>query len=329
MRVHVHDGPNGTPSTVFELGSSFKDMAQWREDQRTAFADEAEVSFEPKKLTGFAGDAVRYLAAVQAMPSYRDRERDIQHWVDVFGQKDRRTIKPADIRAQLAIWANSTTRRGATLSASALKHRLTALQHLWTVLDGAHARNPVKEVPRPTQPDPKPRDLPYAVVDAILGQLPRCKTRARLEVLAYTGIPFATQARITPSDIDLDRRRVYLAGRKKGKGTKAGWRRLTARGAHAFERFIREEAFGKASSGSWHQVFIRARDKAAADLKLDLSHVRPYDFRHAFAVHVLTTTGDIRATQELLGHTNLRTTELYTQSGVSLRVDKAIALLDQ
>lgn len=323
----MHAGPFGVKSQTFPKQTPFSVMAAWREEQRTLHHDEPQTLIVPKR-SGFAKDAAEYLKAVRSMASYDDRERDINAWVAAFGDRNRRTITPVDIRTQLETWSQGNTSKGTPPSASLLNHRLTALQNLFTVLDGKLARNPAKEVPKFREPEPKARAVDYGIIQAILDAMPACKTKARLEVLAYTGIPPSSIMRITQEDLNLDASSVYLRGRQKGKGTKGKWRKLTKQGVQAFRSFIAADAFGPYSDGSLHQVFVRARDKVAKALGVSLDHIRPYDFRHSFGSRVLEVTGDLKATQKLMGHSDPKTTERYTLAAVDVRVDLAIAALD-
>ena len=106
----------------------------------------------------FANDAARYLLAVSAMPTYSERCKHIALWMDEFGQRWRGTIRTDEIDAVLNQWL----REG--LAASTVKHRRTALLHLWHRLDGKDAANPVRRSLVPTEPEPELRGLPYSTV---------------------------------------------------------------------------------------------------------------------------------------------------------------------
>jgi integrase/recombinase XerC len=58
---------------------------------------------------------------------------------------------------------------------------------------------------------------------------------------------------------------------------------------------------------------VRARLKLSAQRAGLPTHVHPHMLRHSFATHVLQSSGDLRAVQELLGHANITTTQVYTK----------------
>jgi integrase/recombinase XerC len=58
---------------------------------------------------------------------------------------------------------------------------------------------------------------------------------------------------------------------------------------------------------------VRARLKRRAQDAGLPTHVHPHMLRHSFATHVLQSSGDLRAVQELLGHANITTTQVYTK----------------
>jgi integrase len=308
--VRIHQGPGGLKTKVFPPGTSLLIIRDWREAQRVT----GKTTPRKQPQSGFAADAEVYLKAVKGMTSYSDRERDILSWVKVFGQTPRRQITAPAIAAQLAIWK---------LSASSLNHKRTALMHLWTVLDGKTAANPVRDVPKRREPEATARGLSYAVIEAILSDMADSATKARLRVIAYTGIPHASLARISRLDVSLDSKSVYVPGREKGKGTRGRRLPLTDAGVEAFRALIRWDAFGPFSHSSMYKSFKLARDRVGVDGCL--KHVRPYDMRHSFGSALYAATGDIRATQILMGHSKPEMTHRYTLGAVDARVEAAIA----
>ena len=307
--VRIYQGPGGLKTKVFPPGTSLLLIREWRDTQRAT----AQVIPRRKPASGFKADAETYLRAVKGMASYQDRARDIQAWVAVFGQTPRRQITAAAIQAQLAMW---------DLSASSLNHRRTALMHLWRVLDGKTAANPVRDVPKRREPEATARGLSYAVIEAIFAAMPDSATKARLKVIAYTGIPHASLGRISRLDVSLEARTVYVPGREKGKGTRGRRLPLTDQGVEAFKALIRWDAFGKFSHSSMYKSFKLARDRVGVDGCL--KQVSPYWLRHSFASHVYAVTGDIRATQVLLGHSTQALTNRYTLAAVDARLVEAI-----
>src|SRR5262249_7170764 len=118
--------------------------------------------------------------------------------------------------------------------ASTVNHRRTAILHMFTTLDGKDAPNPVRGIPKFREPDPKPKGYSYAVIRKVLAAVRGTKTRARLAVMAYTGLPPAQIMRIEPDHVDWRARKVWVQGRRKGKGTHGRLYPLTPEGVKAF-----------------------------------------------------------------------------------------------
>lgn len=286
-----------------------------------------------KKTGRFADDAAAYLAAIAAMPTLAQRTQHIHEWTAVFGDRKRDNITPDEIRTQLHRWRteprdvrqpNTTETRTLTLSAAAVNKRRTALMHLYSVLDGKAARNPVRDVPRFTEPAPAPRALAMPVVRAILDAVPACRNKARLMVLAYTGLPPAQIMQITAADVDLEHGTVAVPGRKKGRGTQGRILPLTPDGVAAFKLMAQEDAWGRFGGPSFRRSFERAYRKALKLAKAaDVPHT-PYDLRHSFGTEVYRRSGDIRATQVLMGHSTPQLTHRYTLAAVDPRLIEAL-----
>jgi integrase len=139
-------------------------------------------------------------------------------------------------------------------------------------------------------------------------------------VLAYTGIPNAQIAMIAPTDVDLHARNVAVHGRKKGKGTPGRIVPLTPDGVRAFQMMAREEAWGKFSRATLRNMFRRACKRA-----LGRDDFTPTDLRHSYGTEMYRVSGDIRATQVLMGHSTPQLTHRYTLAAVDPRVAAAIA----
>ena len=115
---------------------------------------------------------------------------------------------------------------------------------------------------------------------------------------------------------------VFVKGRRKGKGAKGQVIPLTTAGLEALRQFDALDCWGTFSTSSVWQSFQRAC------AKLGLSGLRPYDLRHTFGTAVYATTGDLRATQHLLGHASRVTTDRYTLAAVPERLQVAVGQVE-
>lgn len=266
------------------------------------------------KPTGrFEDDAAAYLASVQAMPTFTQRKQHIDAWTAVFQGQMRYLITSGEIRAQLHRW------KASGLAAATVNKRRTALMHLYAVLDGKAERNPVKDAPKFAEPAPAPRGLPYAKLKALFAAMESSKSKARLMVVAYTGIPPGQVQQLTPGDVDLTAGTVAVPGRRKGAGTKGRIVPLTPDGVLAFRLMARETAWGRFGSAPLGRVLKRALKRLGLS-----SEFRVYDLRHTFGTEVYRRSGDIRATQLLMDHSTPTLTHRYTMAAQDPRVQAAV-----
>lgn len=312
---------------TFPKGTDPRVMQRWRQDTK------AKHRLSPRGPSGtFAGDAARYLQAVRGMPTYAQRKRDIGLWTAVFGTRAREDITATDIRIQREVWAQAP--RSAAdprpVSGATINKRLRALSNLWTVLDGPRAPNPVRDVPEYPERADVARALDYATIEAILSHVPdrgrpvkgqtrptASQTKARLRVLAYTGWPSGVLAQLTPADVDLTAGTARLPARQKGAGAPPALVPLLPQAVTALQAFDALGCWGAFSRHSLRKTWARAATKAG------VTGTRPYDLRHSFGV-LAASSGDERATQHLLQHRDLRTTQRYTLGGIQPRVVSAI-----
>lgn len=146
-----------------------------------------------------------------------------------------------------------------------------------------------------------------------------CRDRAIVELFYSSGLRLSELTSLNLADIDFNDRLVRVTG-------KGGKTRLVPVGSHAIkalQAWLKRRP-EKASPDTLDAAFISARGRRIAprtvqerlrllSLQQDMQgKVHPHMLRHSFASHLLESSGDLRAIQELLGHANLSTTQIYT-----------------
>jgi integrase/recombinase XerD len=254
----------------------------------------------PRTVDAYRRDLADLAAFLGRSPSGATTE-DVERWL-------------AALRAR-GLAPNSIARRGAAAR--------TFFRHL--VLLGARPDNPAAQVDLPRRRQRLPRSLSPAEVERLIeaanGVAPRAlRDRALVELLYGAGL------RVSEA-VALDRGRVDLANRlvrPLGKGGKErvvpvgheaaeALRRYLARGRPFLDRRHRPELFLNAQGGALTRagVFLVLR-RLAGHAGLDPQRVHPHLLRHSFATHLLEGGADLRSVQEMLGHADLATTEVYT-----------------
>jgi site-specific recombinase XerD len=133
------------------------------------------------------------------------------------------------------------------------------------------------------------------------------RNRALLELLYSAGLRSAEVVSLDLGDVDFDREAVHV----RGKGGKERAVPLGEEAAHHVAHYLHVGRPALAA-GANDAVFLSARGR-----RLDTSTVRrllrhPHRLRHAFATHLLEGGADLRVIQELLGHSSLSTTQIYS-----------------
>ncbi len=293
--------------------ATLTEMKQWREEQRVR----ARIgSMLPAQQSTLAEDVRHYLEQVATMPSLRFRRDDLALWLEVFGkQRDRRTITAGEIRAQLERWR-------ADYAPSTVNHRRTALMHLWTILDGKTAQNPARDVARYREAPRPPRALPLEAITALLSAMQPSVTRARLELMAWTGWPHTQIMRLEPGDIAWERA-VYIRPRQKGAGVAGRWLPLLPQGWKALHGFKRAGAWGAFSTSSMRKSLRLAASHVEADkgqpkaIRAAVADITPYDLRHSFLTMVALHSRNPRAVMDLGLHGDLRQGLRYTEAATN------------
>jgi len=200
--------------------------------------------------------------------------------------------------------------------------------------EGRLAKNPLLGVPLPKLEKSLPKFLTETQVETLLGGPQKLlaegrvdaftawRDRLALELLYGGGLRVSEAVALNYGAVDL----VTGTARVLGKGRKERICPLGAVATAVLQKFRTDfAASAKPSdpvllSESRARLPVRAlqlimkRYLALADLPMDLS---PHKLRHSFATHLLNSGADLRAVQELLGHANLATTQIYTHASVA------------
>ena len=237
---------------------------------------------------------------------------------------DRRTRPPDELeRYDRGSSAPSGLAAPATIArkTAALRSFFRHLQLL-----GARADNPAAELTLPRRPRTLPRTLSAGeaerLIDAATGTAPRAlRDRALVELLYGAGLRVSEavgldevrrrprRARSSACTGKGDKERIVPIGREAVEAL----RRYLARGRPYLDRRHRPELFLNAKGGALTRAgaFLILR-RLAAIAGLEPGRVHPHLLRHSFATHLLEGGADLRCVQEMLGHADLGTTELYT-----------------
>jgi integrase/recombinase XerD len=217
--------------------------------------------------------------------------------------------------------------RAEGLAATTIARRTAAARSFFRhqQLLGARDDNPAAAVKLPRRTKPLPKTLSPGeaerLIDAAKGTQPRSlRDQALVELLYGAGLRVSEAVGLDKSGVDLDDRFVRVTGKGGkervvpiGRHAADAVRRYLSRGRPYLDRRHRPELFLNAKGGPLTRAgaFLILR-RLAEVAGLEPTRVHPHLLRHSFATHLLEGGADLRSVQEMLGHADLSTTELYT-----------------
>ena len=254
----------------------------------------------PRTVEAYRRDLADLAAFLGRSPAKADAD-DIRAWL-------------ADLRSR-GLAPASIARRGAAAR--------SFYRHL--VLIGEREDNPAAEVDLPRRRERLPRSLSpremERLIEAAQGVTPRSlRDRALVELLYGAGLRVGEAVGLDRGRVDLENRVVRCLGKGDkerivplGRQAADALRRYLSRGRPHLDRRRRPELFLNAQGGALTRAgaFLILR-RLAGKAGLEPARVHPHLLRHSFATHLLEGGADLRSVQEMLGHADLATTELYT-----------------
>jgi integrase/recombinase XerD len=216
--------------------------------------------------------------------------------------------------------------RAQGLAPATIARRLSAARSFFAhqILLGARTDNPAAEIEPPRRRRKLPRALSPREVERLIaaaaGTSPRAlRDSALVELLYGAGLRVSEAVGLERAGVDLDERIVRCLGKGGkerivpiGRSAAQAVRRYLSRGRPYLDRRHRPQLFLNAQGGALTRAgaFLILR-RIAAKAGLEPDRVHPHLLRHSFATHLLEGGADLRSVQEMLGHADLSTTEVY------------------
>lgn len=248
-------------------------------------------------------------------------QRDLQQLLDFAAREQLETPDQLD-EHQVRRLVAQRHRQG--LGGRSLQRLLSSIRSFFRYLlrEGKASHNPATAVRAPRSGKRLPVTLEPETIDQLLsfpGDTPLAlRDKAMMELFYSSGLRLSELTELDWDQLDLASALVMV----KGKGNR---QRLVPVGGKALEA-LKQWRMARADLASYEQtrVFVSQRGKPLTVRAIQArikhwarhqglaQHVHPHLLRHSFASHLLESSGDLRAVQELLGHADIATTQVYT-----------------
>lgn len=238
------------------------------------------------------------------------KDRAICHWRD---------IKQNDIRSHIA----SRHRQG--ISSKSLQRELSAIRSFYNFLLKKRLVeiNPAQHIQAPKQSRKLPKTLDVdqiaGLLDAGTSSALEIRDLAMFELFYSSGLRLSELYALDLADIDLSDQALIV---RSGKGGKTRLLPVGSKAISAINNWLTHRL--KYTSADESALFVSTRGSRLGRRSIEsrlafwckkkgvAEHIHPHMLRHSFASHLLESSQDLRAVQELLGHSNISTTQIYT-----------------
>lgn len=252
---------------------------------------------------------ISYRHDLLKLTAYCD-EHDIQDWPD---------IQPALIRGYIA----ARHRQG--MGSKSLQRELSSIRGFFKFLLKLQVAsiNPAQAIRAPKQDRKLPKlldvDQVSGLLDANTVSVLEIRDQAMFELFYSCGLRLSELTDLNINDLDLSDRTLIV---RSGKGNKMRVLPIGSKAVKSVTSWLMQRP--QFNAGDETALFVSNRGKRISTRNVHqrlqnwcqskgvAEHVHPHMLRHSFASHLLESSQDLRAVQELLGHANISTTQIYT-----------------
>ena len=249
-------------------------------------------------------------------------QRDIKHLANYCTNKtihDWTDLKQSDIRAHIA----GRHRQG--IGSTSLQRELSAIRSFYNFLLKKRLAdsNPAQHIKAPKQARKLPKTLDVDQINGLLeagtNSALEIRDLAMFELFYSSGLRLSELAALNLTDVDLPDNSLIV---RTGKGGKSRILPIGSKAVAAINNWLQQRLKNVAISET--ALFVSTRGTRLGQRSIELrlvqwckkkgiaEHIHPHMLRHSFASHLLESSQDLRAVQELLGHSNISTTQIYT-----------------
>jgi integrase/recombinase XerD len=268
--------------------------------------------------------AVERGASPHTLSAYGRDLAEYTSFLERRGVRDVERVTRDDVTAFIA----SLRARG--LAPSSVERKIASVKglHRFLVREGLTENHPTARLPLPSVPERLPSVISMDDAERLLGQpFPDgpvgLRDRAMLETLYGCGLRASELVGLDTNDLDLEAGFVRVVG----KGSKERLAPVAGAAEHSLQAYLghgrpflrRSRSAAQSTSAlfvnqrggrlSRQSVFRLVRDYGA---RVGIEGLHPHTLRHSFATHMLEGGADLRALQEMLGHADIATTQVYT-----------------
>ncbi len=285
-----------------------------REDLEASPAWEAALSAYAQELRSRGSSA-------QTLRAYGRDLIELAAWASER-QREPGELAYRDLRAYAAVLSE---RR---LAKASVARKLTATRafHQHLVATGAITANPADLLPTPKRDSHLPRVLGREEVAKLLDRIPattplQVRDRALFELAYSSGLRAEEIVNADVEDLDFDAETIRVTG----KGAKTRVMPIGEPAQRALRRYLESARHALCPPAAEKALFLsrRGRRLSPSDVRRRLEiwvreaavsgRISPHTLRHSFATHLLEGGADLRSIQELLGHSSVSTTQVYTR----------------